>query len=69
MLSKAVAIEVGKIFINISISSITSNWFGEGEKYVKVVFLLESKISLSVIFVDEVDSMLGRIEIFRWSVF
>ncbi|KAH8492873.1 hypothetical protein H0E87_022207, partial [Populus deltoides] len=37
-------------------------WFGEGEKYVKAVFSLASKISPSVVFVDEVDSMLGRRE-------
>jgi len=29
-------------------------WFGEAEKYVKAVFTLASKISPSVIFIDEV---------------
>ncbi|KAL3827835.1 hypothetical protein ACJIZ3_016637 [Penstemon smallii] len=62
MLAKAVATEAGANFINISMSSITSKWFGEGEKYVKAVFTLASKIAPSVVFVDEVDSMLGRRE-------
>ncbi|XP_028068786.1 uncharacterized protein LOC114271363 isoform X5 [Camellia sinensis] len=62
MLAKAVATEAGANFINISMSSITSKWFGEGEKYVKAVFTLASKIAPCVIFVDEVDSMLGRRE-------
>ncbi|XVF11543.1 hypothetical protein REPUB_Repub08aG0037000 [Reevesia pubescens] len=62
MLAKAVATEAGANFINVSMSSITSKWFGEGEKYVKAVFSLASKIAPSVVFVDEVDSMLGRRE-------
>uniref|UniRef100_A0A2P2MTQ0 AAA+ ATPase domain-containing protein n=2 Tax=Rhizophora mucronata TaxID=61149 RepID=A0A2P2MTQ0_RHIMU len=62
MLAKAVATEAGANFINISMSSITSKWFGEGEKYVKAVFSLASKIAPSVVFVDEVDSLLGRRE-------
>ncbi|XP_050109840.1 cell division control protein 48-like isoform X1 [Malus sylvestris] len=62
MLAKAVATEAAANFINISMSSITSEWFGEGEKYVKAVFSLASKIAPSVVFVDEVDSMLGRRE-------
>lgn len=32
-------------------------WFGEGEKYVKAVFSLASKIAPSVVFVDEVSSL------------
>ncbi|XP_076889037.1 uncharacterized protein LOC143539671 [Bidens hawaiensis] len=62
MLAKAVATEAGANFINISMSSITSKWFGDAEKYVKAVFSLASKIAPSVVFVDEVDSMLGRRE-------
>ncbi|PHU15981.1 hypothetical protein BC332_17186 [Capsicum chinense] len=58
MLAKAVATEAGANFINISMSSIGS----KGEKCIKAVFLLASKIAPSIIFVDEVDSMLGRRE-------
>uniref|UniRef100_A0A0D9Y033 AAA+ ATPase domain-containing protein n=1 Tax=Leersia perrieri TaxID=77586 RepID=A0A0D9Y033_9ORYZ len=60
LLAKAIATEAGANFINISMSSITSRWFGEGEKYVKAVFSLASKLSPAVIFIDEIDSMLGR---------
>ncbi|XAR58451.1 Adenosinetriphosphatase [Bertholletia excelsa] len=62
MLAKAVATEAGENFINISMSSISSKWFREGEKYVKAVFTLASKIAPNVVFVKEVDSMLGRRE-------
>lgn len=62
MLAKAVATESGAKFINIAMSSITSKWLGDGEKYVKAVFSLASKASPSIIFIDEVDSMLGRRE-------
>ncbi|MBA0863802.1 hypothetical protein Goshw_025999, partial [Gossypium schwendimanii] len=54
MLAKAVATEAGANFINISMSGITSKWFGEGEKYVKAVFSRASKVAPSVVFVDEV---------------
>ncbi|CAM0152001.1 unnamed protein product [Urochloa decumbens] len=60
MLAKAVATEAGANFINVSMSSITSKWFGEPEKYVKAIFSLASKISPAVIFVDEVDSLLAK---------
>ncbi|PHT79753.1 hypothetical protein T459_17805 [Capsicum annuum] len=62
MLAKAVATEAGANFINVSMSSISSKWSGDGEKCIKVVFSLASKIAPSIIFVDKVDSMLGRRE-------
>jgi len=60
MLAKAVASESGANFINVSMSTLASKWFGEGEKYVRALFTLAHKIAPSVVFVDEVDSMLGR---------
>lgn len=62
MLAKAVATESGANFINCSMSSIGSKWFGEGEKYARAVFTLASKISPCVVFIDEVDSILGSRE-------
>lgn len=60
MLAKAVASESGAHFINVSMSSLASKWFGEGEKYVRALFSLANKIAPCVVFIDEVDSMLGR---------
>lgn len=42
--------------LNLIFSSFSQQWFGEGEKYVKAVFSLASKIAPSVVFVDEVSS-------------
>eukprot|EP00897_Mesotaenium_endlicherianum_P004600 jgi/Mesen1/4168/ME000219S03294 len=59
MLAKAVATEAGASFINVSASSIASKWFGEAEKLTRSVFTLARKLAPCVVFVDEVDSLLG----------
>ncbi|KAJ8621582.1 hypothetical protein MRB53_030111 [Persea americana] len=60
MMAKAIAREAGASFINVSMSTITSKWFGEDEKNVRALFSLAAKVSPTIVFVDEVDSMLGQ---------
>jgi hypothetical protein len=41
-------------------ASLASKWFGEGEKCARALFTLAYKIAPCVIFIDEVDSLLGK---------
>lgn len=59
MLAKCVAYQTESTFFNVSVSSITSKFLGESEKLVRSVFVLASKLSPSIIFIDEIDSLLG----------
>ncbi|KAM1064762.1 hypothetical protein ACFX15_019846 [Malus domestica] len=59
LLAKALATEAGANFISITGSTLTSKWFGDAEKLTKALFSFASKLAPVIIFVDEVDSLLG----------
>lgn len=59
MLAKAVAHESGASFINLHISTLTEKWYGDSNKLVRAVFSLARKLEPSIIFIDEIDAVLG----------
>jgi len=62
MIGRAIASQADAAFFNISASSLTSKWVGEGEKMVRALFTVarchESK--RKIIFIDEIDSLLTQ---------
>ncbi|PMB71293.1 Protein MSP1 [Beauveria bassiana] len=59
LLAKALAHESGASFINLHISTMTEKWYGDSNKIVKAVFSLARKMQPAIIFIDEIDAVLG----------
>lgn len=57
-LAKAIACECGAKFYNLSASSILSKYVGESEKFLRALFFMANQTQPSIIFIDEVDSIL-----------
>lgn len=60
MIGKCIASQAKATFFSISASSLTSKWIGEGEKMVRALFAVAVVHQPSVIFIDEIDSLLSQ---------
>lgn len=60
LIGKCIACESGATFFAISASSLTSKWVGEGEKMVRAMFAVARCLQPSVVFIDEIDSLLTQ---------
>jgi len=60
MIAKAIAKEVGATFYAVKGSDIVSKWVGESEKNINALFDSARSKDLSIIFIDEIDSLLGK---------
>jgi ATP-dependent 26S proteasome regulatory subunit len=60
MIAKALATEARCTFFNITAASLTSKWVGEGEKLTRALFAVARVKAPSIVFIDEIDSLLTR---------
>nr|CRZ23801.1 BMA-FIGL-1 [Brugia malayi] len=58
MIGRCAASQCKATFFNIAASSIMSKWVGEGEKLVRALFAIARVLQPSVVFIDEIDSLL-----------
>ena len=59
LIGKCIASQSKSTFFSISASSLTSKWVGEGEKMVRALFAVARVHQPSVVFIDEIDSVLS----------
>ena len=60
LIGRAIASSSGATFFSISASSLMSKWIGESEKLVRTMFAVAGHKEPSVVFIDEVDSLLSQ---------
>ena len=60
MIAKAIANEVGAKFYAVKGSDIVSKWVGESEKNINSLFEEANKQDRAIIFIDEMDNLLGK---------
>ncbi|XP_061401455.1 fidgetin-like protein 1 [Musca vetustissima] len=60
LIGKCIASQSKSTFFSISSATLTSKWMGEGEKMVRTLFAVAVARQPSVIFIDEIDSLLSK---------
>lgn len=60
LIAKAIAKEAGVTFISIKASSILNKFVGESERMSSAIFKLARKLAPSIIFIDEIDTLLQK---------
>ncbi|XP_037025108.1 fidgetin-like protein 1 [Bradysia coprophila] len=60
LIGRCIASRSNSTFFSISASSLTSKWIGDSEKMVRALFTVAAVKQPSVIFIDEIDSLLSQ---------
>ena len=60
LLAKAIAKSTKAAFLNVNVAQLQSKWYGETPKLVTALFSLARKLAPCILFVDEIDGLLGK---------